>query len=175
MEPAGNRSPAAAPHNVYKCKGGNRWCAITVDLEAEWRALKKAMGLPDWAEDDKFNTQAGRKANEIELDKRITAWTRKFTAEKLGNILQEQGIASGIVQDAFDIFIDPQLKSRGFFMNAPDGEFGLIDVNPIRLNEAGARYENAAPAPGQDNDYVYGKLLFMTRKEIETLRKKGVI
>jgi crotonobetainyl-CoA:carnitine CoA-transferase CaiB-like acyl-CoA transferase len=175
MEPAGNWSPLTAPHNVYQCKGENRWCAVTVDTEAEWCALKKVMGSPAWADENKFSTQAGRKDNETELDKRITAWTRKYTAGELENVLQEQGIASGTVQDAFDIFIDPQLKSRGFFMKAPDGEFGLTDANPIRMNGTGARYKNAAPAPGQDNDYVYGKLLFMTRKEIETLRKKGVI
>jgi crotonobetainyl-CoA:carnitine CoA-transferase CaiB-like acyl-CoA transferase len=175
MEPAGNRSPLAAPHNVYKCKGENRWCAITVYTEGEWCALKKAMGNPAWAEENKFSTQEGRKDNETELDKRITAWTRKYTAGELDKILQGQGIASGTVQDAFDIFIDPQLKSRNFFIKAPDGEFGLTDANPIRMNDAGARYKNVAPAPGQDNDYVYGKLLFMTRKEIETLRKKGVI
>jgi crotonobetainyl-CoA:carnitine CoA-transferase CaiB-like acyl-CoA transferase len=43
------------------------------------------------------------------------------------------------------------------------------------MSGAEANYERTAPAPGRDNDYVYGKLLGMDRKEIAALRKKGVI
>ncbi|OGO19352.1 MAG: hypothetical protein A2Z15_04580, partial [Chloroflexi bacterium RBG_16_50_11] len=68
-EPSGNNSPVAAPHNVYQCKGGNRWCAIAVFTEADWRGFKKALGNPAWVEGDKFATLKGRLENRDELDR----------------------------------------------------------------------------------------------------------
>lgn len=173
-EPAGNNSPLAAPHNVYPCRGENRWCAIAVFTDEEWRGLKRAMGNPSWAEDARFATLAGRRENREELDELIAAWTQERSAEEVMSRLQENGVAAGIVQDAADLARDPQLKARGFFVNKPEiGKF--VDATPIRLSQSPAEYKRAAPSQGQDNDYVYGKLLGMSEKEIADLREKGVI
>ncbi|MFC2034467.1 CaiB/BaiF CoA transferase family protein, partial [Chloroflexota bacterium] len=32
----GNRYPYAAPHNAYRCRGEDRWCAIAVFTDEEW-------------------------------------------------------------------------------------------------------------------------------------------
>ena len=110
----GNTSSVAAPHNVYRCKGENRWCAIAVATEEEWRGLKKALGNPTWAEDKKFAALSGRLQNKDELDRLMTGWTQKYTAEEVMSLLQKNGVAAGIVQDAADLAKDPQLKARGF-------------------------------------------------------------
>jgi benzylsuccinate CoA-transferase BbsF subunit len=175
IAPAGNRIPEASPHNVYPCKGENRWCAIAVFTGEEWRGLKQAMGNLAWAEDEKYKNLEGRKKNEDELDSRMAAWTRKHSAEELMEKLQSRGIAAGEVNDAAELFQDPQLKARGFFIGGGDEQGVLTDANPIRMGGAGANYERKAPAQGQDNDYVYGKLVGMGRKEIDALREKGVI
>jgi benzylsuccinate CoA-transferase BbsF subunit len=173
-EPAGNSSPLAAPHNVYPCRGENRWCAIAVFTDEEWRGLKRALGNPSWAEDARFATLAGRRENIDELDRQIATWTQERTAEEVMSRLQENGVAAGAVQDAADLAGDPQLKERGFFVNKPEiGKF--VDATPIRLSQSPAEYKRAAPSQGQDNDYVYGKLLGMSEKEMADLREKGVI
>jgi benzylsuccinate CoA-transferase BbsF subunit len=173
-EPAGNSSPLAAPHNVYPCRGENRWCAIAVFTDEEWRGLKRALDNPYWAEDARFATLAGRCENIDELDRRMVAWTRERTAEEVMSRLQENGVAAGAVQDAADLAGDPQLKERGFFVNKPEiGKF--VDATPIRLSQSPAEYKRAAPSQGQDNDYVYGKLLGMSEKEMADLKDSGVI
>src|SRR5207302_796469 len=35
----GNRHPAMAPHNVYRCAGEDEWLSIAVGSDAEWEAL----------------------------------------------------------------------------------------------------------------------------------------
>ena len=94
----------------------NRWCAVAVFTEEEWRGLKRALGNPAWAEDERFATLAGRLENREELDRLIAAWTREHTAEEVMSRLQKNGVAAGIVQDAADLAKDPQLKARGFFI-----------------------------------------------------------
>jgi len=173
-EPAGNSSPPAAPHNVYPCRGENRWCAIAVFTDEEWRGLRRALGNPSWAEDARFATLAGRRENSEELDRQIATWTQEHTAEEVMSRLQENGVAAGVLQDAADLARDPQLKERGFFVNKPEiGKF--VDATPIRLSRSPAEYKRTAPSQGQDNDYVYGKLLGMSEKEIADFKEKGVI
>jgi crotonobetainyl-CoA:carnitine CoA-transferase CaiB-like acyl-CoA transferase len=71
--PPGNRAwePKVAPHNTYACAGEDRWIAIDVANDAEWLALVHAMDDPDWAHEERFDTNEGRLANEDELDARI--------------------------------------------------------------------------------------------------------
>ena len=42
----GNRHPQAAPHGAYRCRGEDRWCAIAVFTEEEWRAFGRVIGRP---------------------------------------------------------------------------------------------------------------------------------
>ncbi|MHB8104505.1 MAG: CaiB/BaiF CoA transferase family protein [Dehalococcoidales bacterium] len=172
LKPLGNSSPIAAPHNVYRCKD-DRWCALAVFTEEEWRALKQALGNPPWAEDKKFVTLSQRLENRDELDRLLTAWTQAHTAEEVMFLLQKNGVAAGVVQDAADLANDPQLKARGFFIKNAKTPF--IDATPIRMSAAKAEYKKSAPSPGQDNDYVYGELLGISEQEMAVLKEKGVI
>jgi crotonobetainyl-CoA:carnitine CoA-transferase CaiB-like acyl-CoA transferase len=172
LKPMGNSSSLAAPHNVYRCKD-NRWCAVAVFTEEEWWGLKKAMGNPTWAEDNKFTALSGRLECRDELDKLITVWTQKHTAEEVMSLLQKNGVAAGVVQDAADLAKDPQLRARRFFIE--DVNTPLIDATPIRMSAAKVEYQRGAPKPGQDNDYVYGQLLGISEKERAGLKEKRVI
>ena len=64
-----------APHNVYPCLGDDRWIAITVSDDDEWRSLRRAMGEPDWAGDASLDTEEGRHADRQSLDAHIAQWT----------------------------------------------------------------------------------------------------
>ena len=92
-------------------------------------------------------------------------------------LLQEQGIAAGVVQDAGDLANDPQLRARGFFVEMDHPELGktISDATPIRLSDTPAGYIRAAPVVGQDNDYVYKQLLGMNEDEIAGLKEQGII
>jgi crotonobetainyl-CoA:carnitine CoA-transferase CaiB-like acyl-CoA transferase len=177
VEPVGNSSSEAAPHGVYRCKGDDRWCAIAVLSEEEWRGFKRALGNPPWAEDKRFATLEGRLKNKAELDRLVEGWTKQHTAEEVMTLLQREGVAAGVVQDASDLAQDPQLKERGFFIELDHPELGktISDAVPIRLSHTPARYRRAAPVRGQDNDYVYGKLLGLSRDELAKLKKQGII
>lgn len=176
-EPAGNRSRQAAPHGVYRCRGDERWCSISVFTDEEWRGFKRTLGNPPWAEEERFATLAGRLENADELDELVEGWTGEHTAEEVMSLLQAEGVASGVVQNAGDLANDPQLKARGFFIELDHPELGrtVSEATPVRLSATPAKYERAAPIRGQDNDYVYGQLLGMSKAELARLRKLGII
>ncbi len=157
---------------VYRCKGDDRWCAITVSNDDEWLGFKKALGDPSWAEEKRFATPSKRLQNKQALDGLVEGWTKNQSAGEVMALLQRHGVAAGAVQDAADLAKDPQLKKRGFFV-----ELGgtISDAVPVRLSDNPARYNRAAPAPGQDNDYVYRRLLGMSQNELAELKGQGVV
>ena len=64
MHRDGNRSPLAAPQGLYPCAGGEpgaeKWLALSIATDAQWRALCGALGDPEWAWDAALETAAGR-------------------------------------------------------------------------------------------------------------------
>ena len=162
---------------VYRCKGDDRWCAIAVSTDEEWRGFKKALGNPPRAEDKRFATLASRLRNKKALDELIEDWTKTRSAEEVMSLLQKQGVAAGVVQSARDLAQDPQLKERGFFIELDHPQMGrtISGATPLRLSDTPPLYSRPAPLPGQDNDYVYGELLGLSKGDMNRLKNQGVI
>jgi benzylsuccinate CoA-transferase BbsF subunit len=172
-----DKEAQAAPHGVYRCRGDDRWCAIAVFTDEEWQGFKKALGNPPWAEDKKFTTLTARLKNKSGLDKLVEDWTKEHTAEEAMALLQKRGVAAGVVQSAHDLAQDPHLKQRGFFIELSHPLPGrtVSDAVPVRLSDTPPRYTRPAPVLGQDNGYVYGKLLGMSQDELAELKKQAIV
>lgn len=172
----GNRCPHAAPHGVYRCRGEDRWCAIAVFTDEEWQALQKVMGNPLWAKEARFATVLDRKENEDELDRLVEGWTAGFTAEEVMALMQGAGVAAGVVKDNEDVYLDPQLEHRHYFRKLDHPEMGSCTYNgpSFHLSQTPGELTRAAPCLGQDNEYVYTKVLGMSDAEFTQLLEEGV-
>jgi crotonobetainyl-CoA:carnitine CoA-transferase CaiB-like acyl-CoA transferase len=179
----GNRSPykPAAPHGVYPCAGEDRWLAIACFSEAEWRALTEVAKRPDWAEDGRFADLTARLAHQDALDAMIGQWTKAHDARQLMLALQKAGVPAGVCQTAEDrCDHDPQLSHLAWLTEVTGTKIGRWPVAevPVKLSEspafAGGRIDRGAPCYGEDNEYVYGELLGMTKREIADLAADGV-
>ncbi len=82
--PCGNRSQErpGAPYGVYPCRGTDRWCAVTVFDDAQWRGLAGALGDPPWTRDPRFATAASREQHADALDAELAACTATFDAAR---------------------------------------------------------------------------------------------
>ncbi|MDH3684088.1 MAG: CoA transferase, partial [Acidimicrobiia bacterium] len=58
LPPPGNRHLTDAPQGAYPCTGTDRWVVLSVDQDSSWAGLKRAMGSPSWADDERFVTAA---------------------------------------------------------------------------------------------------------------------
>ena len=172
----GNRHPFAAPHNVYRCRGEDRWCAVAVFADAEWQVMRRVMGSPPWAEDPRFATLLGRKRNEDELDSLIQQWTIDCSAEEVMSMLQEAGVSAGVVETAQDLHSDPQLAYRHQFWELEHQEIGLSTYDSMgsQLSKTPAELHKAAHTVGEDNYYVYTEILGLSDEEFVELLEEGV-
>ena len=172
----GNRRPNAAPHGVFPCLGEDRWCAIAVVTDDEWRRLCLAVEHPEWLDDVRFGTLAARKANEDALEAELSEWTRRHTAEAAMLALQAAGVAAGAVETAEDVMDhDPQLRSRGWHVPQEHPVLGTMGhpVPPYKLSATPARI---APAPmmGEHNFMVCTELLGLSVDEFVELEQSGL-
>ena len=112
---SGNRHLVDAPQGAYRCRGEDRWVVISVDSDAAWAGLRRAMGDPAWARPSGFATAAGRRAAHDEIDARIAAWTATRDRWEVTRRCQAEGVIAGPVLDEADAVADAHLRARGFF------------------------------------------------------------
>ncbi len=172
----GNRLPYASPHGVFPCAGDDRWMAIAVFDDAQWKAFCDVPGNPPWTTDDRFSTLRGRKQYEDELDALIAGWTRQFRDQELFDLLQAGNVPCGIVKSNKDLFDDPQLAYRKHFQWLENEELGshVYERPPFDLSRA-EPHIFPAPMLGQHNEHVYSEVLGLTDDEIGDLLVEGVI
>ena len=160
--PMGNRHPtnAGAPHGVFPCQGDDRWISIAVMTDEEWQGLCAAMGDPDWAQNDDYNSATGRVANIDALHERLAAWVAGFDDHELAENLQSHGVAAAPVLCIADLLSDPHFKSRGTYVEVvhPLGFKETIYGSYVKSNKFEAAVR-PGQMMGQDNDYVFNDLL----------------
>ncbi len=150
----GQGSPALDPHGVFPCAGEHRYVAIGVETDAERTALAAVLNetsLADWClQRDAFDAAAA---------------------------LRTGGVPAYAVMRPSDLYQDPQLAHREFFVTLDhpvmgptpyDGPATIFSRTPQRLR-------SPAPCLGQHNNTVLRELLGMEEAEIERLRTAGAL
>ncbi|MBV8454889.1 MAG: CoA transferase [Deltaproteobacteria bacterium] len=176
-QPVGNHDLYHAPHGVYAAAGDDRWVALACRTQDHWQELCRVMGSPELADDARFNTLAARQANCGELDCLINQWTQTIDAHEAEQRLQARGIPAHVVQNAYDLYQDPQLHHRKHFVEVPHSELGTTWVENSRftLSRTPARVERAAPMLGEHNQYVLEQILGYDQDRIAELVGAGAL
>jgi crotonobetainyl-CoA:carnitine CoA-transferase CaiB-like acyl-CoA transferase len=181
---AGNHIAQAAPHNAFKCAPlsdagrpmDERWVAIACFSEAEWSALVEAMGSPEWAA--QFATHEARKANEDDLDAKISAWTADKDAYELMRDLQARGVPAGVVQGARELLDeDEHMRERGYYVYLDHAETGraAYDGPPFKMSATPGQLRWPAPLLGEHTEYVCKEILGLGDEEISELLIAGAL
>jgi benzylsuccinate CoA-transferase BbsF subunit len=174
----GNRSTYAVPHGVFRCKGeGEKWCAIAVYSDEEWRHFCNAIGNPRWTKEPKFATFMGRKENEEELETLVEEWTANYTPAEVMNKMQAAHVAAGVVASGEDLVADPQLNYRGTHVIQEHPEIGphIYHPPPYRFSKTPHELTMPAPCLGQHNEYVLKEILGLSDDEVADLLIAGAL
>lgn len=152
----GNKDEAMAPHGVYKCQGKDKWVAIAVTDDAEWRAFCKVIGKERLIRDERFQDGFGRLNNQKTLDEIITQWTLNKKPSDIMNKLQKAGVACGPCYDAEKIFSDPHLRANRFFIEIEHPQAGKKEQPGVfaRFSRTACRVRRHAPLLGEHTDEI---------------------
>jgi crotonobetainyl-CoA:carnitine CoA-transferase CaiB-like acyl-CoA transferase len=179
----GNRSHSvpAAPHGIFPCEGVDRWIAITCFDDDEWSGLAQVVG-EEWTKDERFSTLERRIKYQDELDLNLSKWTSTRQGYALMTRLQEFSVPAGVCQTAQDrCETDPQLQELKWLTEVAGTKIGTWPLAefPVKMSATpshiGGAIDRGAPGYGEDNEWVLGELLGMSKTDITSLEEDGVI
>ena len=167
---AGNADAVAAPHGVYRCAGHDRWIALSIWTDAEWRKLRDVTGI------DGPDTAAERRAARAQLDVRIGEWTATRDRDQIVKHLRDKGLRVAPVLAISELFTDAQLAHRGMWPVVKHQTIGDMHVMapPFRLSATPSLQDRPGPTVGADNDHVFGEILGLSLDERRRLERDGV-
>ena len=182
MEREGNRSALAAPQGLYACADGttvvDKWLALSIATDEQWRAFRDVLGSPGWALDPALDAREGRTNAHDALDARITEWTRGRERAELVATLRARGIpASEVTNPSRLLQTNPQLRARGYFETPAHPVVGAMPIPTLPYRFSGIERWLRTPAPtlGQHNDAVLRTLLGLSSDGLRALEAEGVI
>jgi crotonobetainyl-CoA:carnitine CoA-transferase CaiB-like acyl-CoA transferase len=169
----GNRHRVHVPNGAFRCAGDDQWVAIAVCDDTQWQAACTVLNRPDLV----ALTAAQRRAREDELEALISAWTATRPAEDAMTILQEHGVAAGVVRLPGNLDKDPHLMARGFWHRLDRPFIGPHWQSSAAWREGPDAYpvRRVAPTLGQDNEAILMGMLGLDRKELTRLAAADII
>lgn len=164
--------------NHYRCKD-DQWIALAMaQADRWWASFVAALGRPELATDEKFNTMLNRGMNAAELigifDEIFATRTR---AEWMAALDAGGDFIFTLVNSVSDLPNDPQVRANGMIASVEHPTHGPIEMLnlPIGLSETPSRIAGTAPEFGQHTEQVLIDELGWTWERVGELKEKGVI
>lgn len=168
----GNIDPSIAPFDAFKCKDG--FVALGVGNDRLFERFSKAIGHPEFLEDERFKTNDLRQQNyKSALRDPIEEWCMKYTKKEIESLMDEVAIPCGPVMNVKEIIEHPQIQAREMVVTMDHPTAGKMDIPgcTIKLSATPGAVETPSPLVGQHNREIFG----LTEEEEKQLIEEGVI
>ena len=175
-EAPGHDSFYAAPNGVFRVGDGERYVAISTETTEQWRSLRDAAGLEHWSGSD-YDELAARIAAKEAIESAIADWCRPQTADAVVDCLTAAAVPVSMVEWPSDLYEDPQLSHRGFFVTLNHSVMGPTPYDGLvtKFSDGTARLRRAAPAIGEHTHYVLSEILDRPDDEITEALVSGAL
>ena len=158
---------------LYKCKDGY----VCIWLGPHWQKLVTMMGNPDWTEVELFKNAALRSEHQIDCNKLIESWTQQYTMAEIDRMGVEFDVPLAPVRNVKELVADEQLAYRNFFVEIDHPIAGRFKYPgaPYKLSATPWEIKRRAPLLGEHNEEIYKQVLGYKQKDIEEMKKAGII
>lgn len=174
---SGSVLPGVAPSNVYSTSDGHD-VLIAANADAIYGRLCQAMGRPELATDQRFQTHTARGTNQVVLDDLVESWTSSLSFDQLQGALDEHAIPYGKIFTAPDMLADPQYAARQMIRRFEDQVLGeeVSMAAPVpTFSRTPGRIDSLGPALGEHSDQVLTEVAGVTSDELARLRAEGIV
>lgn len=172
--PLGSAHRMSAPYQAIRCADG--YVTLGAANDRLFRRLAELLGHPEWAADDRFQSDSARVENRAalaDLIERVTSGqSRKYWLERL----EAHDIPCGPINDYRDVMRDPQVRAREMVVETRHPTLGTLSTlgTPIKLSGTPLTPGRPAPLLGQDTDEVLAAAGY-GEDEIAALRADGAV
>src|SRR3954452_14627042 len=176
IEPrVGSRSNNTAPRNVYETSD-HRFIAISASIQSMAERLYRAIGRADMIDDARFRTNTDRVKNIDEADRPVAEFIKARTLAENLAVFEAAEVTAAPVYDIDQFIADPHVQARQIVTDLPDPEMGSVPMHAVvpRLSGTPGEIRNPAPALGEHNDAILGRL-GLDATALNDLRERKVI
>lgn len=171
----GNAHPNIVPYEIFPTQ--DSYLALAIGSDAQYQRFCKAVKRPDLGEDERFQTNAGRVENRQTLIPMLQAIFFQHNTVEWLELLNENKIPVGPVNDIPTLFADPQVAAREMMREIDHPTLGRIkQIGPVaKFSETPSTIRLAPPLLGQHTESILNNQLGYTKTDIARLRAEGVI
>ncbi|HEV8716306.1 MAG TPA: CoA transferase, partial [Candidatus Binatia bacterium] len=152
------------------------YITVGVVSDAEWLGLTRALERPEWLDDPRFKTPAGRvKHADARLELTAEVLQTRTSAEWLARLDAEQVPCAPILSRT-DLFTDPQIAANALIVESDHPHAGRMrQARPAaRFDGTPAELRSPAPLLGAHTDEVLTEL-GVSSEQLAALRTAGAV
>lgn len=171
----GTAHASIVPYQAFASADGH--LMLTVGNDAQFQRFCTAAGVPDWATDPRYASNAARVQHRDCLLPLIEELLRQRSTAEWLRMLQAVDVPCGPINDIAQVFADPQAQHRQMQIKVPHPlapQLPLV-ANPVRFSASTVAYRYAPPLLGEHTDSVLGSDLGLDAVAIAELRNRGAI
>lgn len=171
----GNAHPNIVPYQDFPTLDGR--IAVAVGNDGQFAAFARALERADWAQDPRFQTNAGRvEHREILIAQIIVVMSARSSAHWT-QALNKAGVPCGPIQSIDQVFAHPQAQARGLSFDLPMTGSGAAPLvaSPMRLSGTPPVYRSAPPRLGEHTREVLQERLGIDQKACFDLQQGGIV
>ncbi len=166
----GNAHLNVVPYQLFATLDGH--IILAVGNDGQFARFAALVDYPEWAEDVRFKTNAGRIENRTALIPQIAGLMATRTSADWAIALEAAGIPFGPVNSIDEALADPQAIARGLQTQA--GHRPAI-ASPLRLSDSPPTPSTAPPLLGEHTDQILSSKLGLSPEHLAALRASGII
>jgi len=171
----GNAHLNIVPYHVFRA--ADAYVIVAVGNDGQFARFCETLGAAEWIADPRFATNAQRVRHRDVLVGLVAERLRTRPAREWLALLEAASVPCGPINDLAQVFADPQVRHRGLRVRAAHAAAGEVSMvaNPMRFSETPIAYDRPPPLLGEHTAEVLQGVLGMDAREIDRLRKDGVL
>ena len=171
---AGSAHKLVAPYQAVAAS--DRHFIVGATTPPNWTAFCRVLSLGAAESDPRFADANARRRNRAALIALIENVTRTKPAAHWLELLRDAGVPCGEIADYQDVFEDPHLAARQFFVDLEHPVLGRLRGlgSPLRMERTPVRHRRAGPRLGEHSAEVLREI-GCSDADVERLAKEGII
>ncbi len=169
----GNKLDEFVPYGVFET--ADSYLAIVVVQDHHWEKLCTAIGRPELATDDRFQTADRRRENRDELESILEDELVTQSTDEWFDVMSDHGVPSGPIYDTKEVWEDDHVNHRELLSSIQlgDEELSVVD-HPVKYADDTTGITRGVPRVGEDT-YETLERMGYTEAEVAELIECGVV
>jgi succinate--hydroxymethylglutarate CoA-transferase len=171
----GNGHPSIVPYTTYHAK--DAMMALAIGNERQFARTAEVLGHPEWASDERFNSNRARVENRVTIDGLIEQALSQDDADAWLAKLMAVGVPCGRINTVAEALDDPHTLARNMVETVEHPTIGALKMLgiPFKFSDTTCSVRRAPPTLGQHTDEILAGELGLDAHAIAELRATKVI